>query len=104
MLRYYSSVFPTVEVDSTFYALPTFQDCHQWAQRTPPDFTFHIKTFSLFTTHKTRTHSLPADIRRTLAPDLQAKTQLDPWEVPPEARDELWRRYREALAPLQRAG
>jgi uncharacterized protein YecE (DUF72 family) len=103
-LRLYSSLFPIVEVDSTFYALPSLQNCQLWAQRTPGDFAFHIKAFSLFTTHKTRTQSLPADIRRTLDPGLQRKPQLDPWEVPPEARDELWRRYREALAPLQRAG
>jgi uncharacterized protein YecE (DUF72 family) len=28
-LRCYSSIFPTVEVDSTFYALPSLQNCQR---------------------------------------------------------------------------
>jgi uncharacterized protein YecE (DUF72 family) len=103
-LRCYSSIFPTVEVDSTFYALPSLQNCQRWAERTPDDFVFHVKAFSLFTTHSTRTQSLPNDVRRALTPNLQARTHLNQWQVPPEARDELWRRYREALGPLINAG
>ncbi len=103
MLRYYSNVFPTVEVDSTFYALPTLQNCQRWADRTPADFVFHIKAFSIFTTHRTTTKSLPTDIRRELPPSLQSKPRLNSNEVPEPVRNELWRRYKESLQPLQQA-
>jgi uncharacterized protein YecE (DUF72 family) len=103
-LRCYSSIFPNVEVDSTFYALPSLQNCQRWAERTPEGFVFHIKAFSLFTTHGTKTQSLPADIRRTLPQNLQGKAQLNSWEVPESVKAELWRRYREALYPLKQAG
>ena len=103
-LRYYSSVFPTVEVDSTFYALPTLQNCQRWAQRTPEDFVFHVKAFSLFTTHRTRTKSLPVDVRQSLPASIQNKPLLYPGEVPEPLKDELWSLYREALDPLKQSG
>src|SRR5215217_4610729 len=51
MLRLYSKVFSTVEIDSTFYAIPSQSSVHAWAARTPPDFTFSLKLPSEIT-HK----------------------------------------------------
>src|SRR3984885_3172505 len=48
-LRYYASQFPLVEVDSTYYALPAEQTAATWRDRTPAEFIFNIKAFSLFT-------------------------------------------------------
>jgi len=42
-LRYYSSRFDTVEVDSTFYRCPTIEAVHNWALKTPPGFIFSLK-------------------------------------------------------------
>src|SRR5436190_3191325 len=42
-LRYYADQFPIVEVDATYYALPTRRIGELWMERTPPDFTFDIK-------------------------------------------------------------
>src|SRR5918999_584595 len=103
-LRCYSNIFPIVEVDCTFYALPSFQNCQQWVERTPEGFVFHLKAFSLFTTHRTGTRNLPADIRSALPPNLQSKPQLYLQDVPELVKEELWRRYREALEPLRQAG
>jgi uncharacterized protein YecE (DUF72 family) len=103
-LRCYSNIFPTVEVDSTFYALPSLQNCQRWVERTPEDFVFHLKAFSLFTAHGTRTRNLPADIRLALPPHLQSKPQLYLQDVPEPVKEELWRRYQEALEPLQQGG
>jgi len=36
-LRYYSSQFPLVEVDSSYYAMPKPEVAQLWAERTPPD-------------------------------------------------------------------
>jgi uncharacterized protein YecE (DUF72 family) len=43
MLEFYSRVFETVEVDSTFYAIPPATTFAGWAKRTPPGFTFSLK-------------------------------------------------------------
>ena len=44
-LRYYAEQFPLVEVDSTYYFPPSEKNSQLWAERTPKDFTFNIKTF-----------------------------------------------------------
>ena len=43
MLGVYSRAFETVEVDSTFYAIPSAQTVDGWAKRTPEGFTFSLK-------------------------------------------------------------
>ena len=43
MLALYSRAFTSVEVDSTFYAIPSEQTLRNWARRTPESFTFSPK-------------------------------------------------------------
>jgi uncharacterized protein YecE (DUF72 family) len=43
MLEIYARAFGTVEVDSTFYAIPSAQTIEGWNKRTPPGFTFSLK-------------------------------------------------------------
>jgi uncharacterized protein YecE (DUF72 family) len=42
-LPFYAQVFDTVEVNSTFYAIPSTSTVRSWATRTPPEFTFTCK-------------------------------------------------------------
>lgn len=42
-LTVYARAFDTVEVDSTFYAVPAAKTVRGWADRTPPGFTFALK-------------------------------------------------------------
>jgi uncharacterized protein YecE (DUF72 family) len=42
-LGVYARAFDTVEVDSTFYAVPAAKTVRSWADRTPPGFTFALK-------------------------------------------------------------
>ena len=42
-LAVYARAFNTVEVDSTFYAIPAARTVRGWAERTPPEFTFALK-------------------------------------------------------------
>lgn len=42
-LRLYARAFDTVEVDSTFYAIPEPGTVRGWADRTPDDFVFSLK-------------------------------------------------------------
>lgn len=43
MLSVYSKAFSTVEIDSTFYAIPSASAVEGWYKRTPDDFTFALK-------------------------------------------------------------
>jgi uncharacterized protein YecE (DUF72 family) len=43
MLETYARVFETVEVDSTFYAIPSETTLENWYKRTPDEFTFSLK-------------------------------------------------------------
>ena len=42
-LTVYARAFTTVEVDSTFYAIPAAKTIRGWADRTPSDFSFALK-------------------------------------------------------------
>lgn len=42
-LAVYARAFDTVEVDSTFYAVPPAKTVRGWADRVPPDFVFALK-------------------------------------------------------------
>lgn len=100
-LRFYASQFPIVEVDSSFYAMPDARTAHQWAVRTPDDFTFNIKAFRLFTGHQTPSAAFPGYLRREL-PDAR-----DVWfyrDVPHDIREELWRQFALAIEPVRMAG
>jgi uncharacterized protein YecE (DUF72 family) len=101
-LRYYASQFPIVEVDSSYYGVPTPQNAQLWADRTPEHFVFNVKAFRLFTGHQTSPDVLHKDLQQALG--AQAPKSLYYKDTPAEIRDELWRRFIEALAPLKAAG
>jgi uncharacterized protein YecE (DUF72 family) len=48
-LKFYAEHFDTVEVNSSFYRIPTAQTTKTWAQRTPRNFEFSLKLFQKFT-------------------------------------------------------
>jgi len=103
-LQYYASQFPLVEVDSTYYGLPSERNAGLWVERTPADFTFDLKAFALFTHHPTRVDSLPKDVREALDARAQQKANVYYRDLPPEVRDEMWQRFASALLPLDSAG
>ncbi len=57
-LERYAEVFDTVEVNNTFYRLPTVAAVERWAEETPAGFTFAIKG-SRYTTHVKRLIDFP---------------------------------------------
>jgi uncharacterized protein YecE (DUF72 family) len=101
-LRYYARQFPLVEVDATYYALPAEQTAALWAARTPADFTFNVKAFSLFTHHPTPVAALPKDLRP--AAEKTGKDRIYFQDVGPAVTDEAWQRFSAALEPLRSAG
>jgi len=103
-LRHYASQFPVVEVDSSYFAMPSPTNSALWAERTPGDFIFSMKAFRLFTGHQTAPESFPKDLQPLLPAPKGRARNLYYRDVPPELRDELWRRFIEALRPLKDAG
>jgi uncharacterized protein YecE (DUF72 family) len=99
-LRYYAERFSTVEVDSTFYRVPTEQMVQGWAERTPDGFVMHVKAFGLMTRHPVRLEQLPPELRDGMPVDDRGRVDRPPREL----RAVVFRQFLDALAPLRRAG
>jgi uncharacterized protein YecE (DUF72 family) len=102
-LEYYSRVFGTVEVNSTFYRLASEKAVAHWIEQTPPDFVFALKA-SRYLTHIKRLGDLDQGIARyyeRIEPLTKTPEKLGPivWQLPPNfQRDE--ERLESALAAL----
>jgi uncharacterized protein YecE (DUF72 family) len=103
-LRFYSERFPIVEVDSTYYAIPAERNPEAWVERTPPDFTFDIKSYGLFTGHGAAVQAFPKDLKEALPPELREKRNVYYKDLPPEMGEEMWRRFVNVLLPMDSAG
>src|SRR5438128_3102073 len=105
-LRYYASVFDTVEVNSSYYAIPDVRNTVRWVERTPPGFVFHVKAYALLTGHHPRPESLPAELAALLPrqPRRTRRGEIEASSFPPEAVDAAVRLFRAALVPLAAAG
>jgi len=93
-----------VEVDSTYYGMPSERNSSLWVERTPDDFTFNVKAFRLFTTHQTPPQALPRNIREGLSTEVTGKKNLYYKDLPSESKDRLWQMFEGALLPLSEAG
>ena len=83
-LAYYAEHFDTVEVNSTFYRVPTRTQTTSWLRRTPSTFAFSVKLYQKFT-----------------HPDLYlARRGVSDWTVSLGDLDE----FRQAIGPLAEAG
>ena len=98
-LAYYATQFPLVEVDSTYYFPPSEDNSRRWVERTPPNFTFNIKAFSLLTGHPTKSDALYKDLPRP-----EGKKNIYPGDLDAGTIDEIWDRFLSALSPLDEAG
>jgi uncharacterized protein YecE (DUF72 family) len=103
-LRFYAGQFNLVEVDSSYYALPSETTSGLWVARTPDEFVFDIKAFRLFTRHPTPLTALPNDIRDSLPSTLTGKTNLYVEDMEESLVREMWARFESALLPIESAG
>src|SRR3989304_1911691 len=67
-LRFYAEQFPIVEVDATYYGLPSERNAALWVERTPDDFVFDIKSYARFTHHPAALRARPKDLPEALPP------------------------------------
>ena len=83
-LRFYASQFPIVEIDSSYYGIPTVENARRWVERTPPGF------------------ALAKDIRAALG--AVTKKNVYDKDLPPEVTQALWRQFRDVLEVLRDGG
>ena len=103
-LTFYAATFPIVEVDATYYSLPSARTAEAWVARTPPDFVFDAKAHALMTGQPTEPRRLPKDIRNALPAELAAKPRFYARDLPAELRDAIWQMYLAGLEPLRASG
>lgn len=103
-LRYYASQFPLVEVDGSYYAVPSEQQVSAWCERTPEGFTMNVKAFATLTSHYTDPRRLPPDLREALPGEVRRKRRVYPKDLGAEVVEEIARRFRDALEPLRESG
>jgi uncharacterized protein YecE (DUF72 family) len=101
-LRFYAEQFDTVEVDSSYYALPSERNAVLWAQRTPPEFVFHIKAYSMLTGHPTAIKTIPRVFREELPKAILKVVQAKAF--PKEIVEAAFDMFQSALRPLKKAG
>ncbi|WP_430535204.1 DUF72 domain-containing protein [Listeria rocourtiae] len=78
-LEDYAGNFPMVEVDTSFYAIPSPLTTERWVERTPEEFSFVVKAFQAMTKHKE-------------------------WQQYYDSETEMYRRFMDAIAPMSESG
>lgn len=76
-LRTYSSHFPVVEVDSSFYAIQPVRNYEKWIRETPSSFQFVVKAYQGMTGHQRGA-------------------------IPFQSKEEMFEAFRESVEPLVR--
>jgi uncharacterized protein YecE (DUF72 family) len=100
-LVFYAQQFHTVEVDSSYYALPSERNADLWVERTPADFIFNIKAFGWLTQHAAETARLPKAIKELLPLTLRSETRIK--RPPAEILDLAFQMFWSAMRPLREA-
>jgi uncharacterized protein YecE (DUF72 family) len=81
-LARYAEVFDTVEINNTFYRLPTVDAVRGWVEQAPPDFVFAVKS-SRYLTHIKRLTDMDQGVARLLE-------RLEPLTASPKMGPMLW--------------
>jgi uncharacterized protein YecE (DUF72 family) len=105
-LEYFTTQFPTVEINATFYRLPTLAMTRGWVKRTPKNFVYALKG-SRFITHMKKLANLDEPVKRPRYPKskiargngldiyfdrikpMKARTGVILWQLPPMLQIDL---------------
>lgn len=89
-LEFYATQFPTVEINATFYRLPTLKMVKGWRDRVPDNFVFAVKG-SRFLTHLKRLQNLGGGLNKFIRRIKPLAPRLGPilWQLPPNFPKDL---------------
>src|SRR5262249_13214940 len=98
--RHYSHIFRTVEVNNSFYRLPSEDTFAAWAGQVPPGFVFAVKA-SRYLTHMKKLNEPEEPLARVLGHARRLGPHLGPvlYQLPPRWRCDVGR-LRHFLAAL----
>jgi uncharacterized protein YecE (DUF72 family) len=87
---FYATQFPTVEINATFYRLPTLSMVHGWREKAPAGFVFAVKG-SRFITHIKRLNNLERGVTTFVRRIRPLGEKLGPvlWQLPPNFKPDL---------------
>jgi uncharacterized protein YecE (DUF72 family) len=91
MLGYYSSKFPTVEINNTFYRLPKEHVLQEWAAQVPEPFTFAIKASQRITHHARLKPECASAVEFLLKNTSSLASRLGPilFQLPPNLKKDV---------------
>jgi len=89
-LPYYASKLPAVEINATFYRMPTEKTLLQWASQVPDDFTFALKAPQMIT-HRKRLKDCGEEMEYFLRTASVLGSRLGPtlFQLPPNMKPDL---------------
>jgi uncharacterized protein YecE (DUF72 family) len=102
-LRWYARHFSFVEVDASYYALPSPRNAAAWVERTPGDFVFGVKAYAALTRHPFEPSRLDRGLQGELPAAQRSQRHLYAGDLPAPLLDEIWERFRQGIAPLSAA-
>jgi uncharacterized protein YecE (DUF72 family) len=97
-LPWYAEHFNLVEVNSTFYGVPSPKTGQDWCEQTPRDFVFDVKLHQLLSRHSTPLKLLPPGLR-SRAREMKNRVQLTP-----ELEEAVVQVVLQGIQPLYDAG
>jgi uncharacterized protein YecE (DUF72 family) len=98
-LGWYAGHFDYVEVNSSFYAIPTQKTVQRWDHETPANFLFDVKLHRLLSRHAAPLATLPPDLRGGVEINPRGNVVLTL-----ELEQAVIARIRAEFAPLREAG
>jgi uncharacterized protein YecE (DUF72 family) len=101
-LNFYASHFPTVEVDSSYYAILSEDVARLWVERTRPGFIFNVKAFAWLTQHPAEGNRLPSAIKTALPVGMKSSSRIK--NPPAEVLNLAFQMFWSSLKPLRDAG
>lgn len=98
-LPWYAQHFDLVEVNSTFYAVPSPDVVARWAEQTPKGFVFDVKLHRLLSRHSTQAKQLPSGLRARARTNPRGRVELTP-----KLEAAVAKLFLRAVEPLEEAG
>jgi uncharacterized protein YecE (DUF72 family) len=82
--EFYATQFPTVEINATFYRLPTLKMAKGWRDKAPPSFVFAVKG-SRFITHILKISGASKGLKKYFSRIKPLEKRIGPvlWQLPP---------------------
>lgn len=98
-LPFYAQFFNFVELNSSFYGIPSAKQVERWCMQTPKDFTFDVKLHKMLSRHAAGPESLTPDLRKLAALTPTGKVQLTP-----QMEEAVAKRFLDEIEPLRTSG